>query len=351
MKYKFYKRENRQVVPVTDKKINLLAEEKLKQIFNDKKVFLTLTIKFQENFEDVSLFHPSGDIEKSNALLINPEDGAYSLNNKINHLTGKEWTKFTKSWFVFDALHSDIKEEKEISSQVELNSDEHPATYSPTMTKSFIEFFTKEGEIVFDPFSGIGSTQVGAQRANRIGIGIELNPKYAQIANLRVSKPSFIINGNSLKLKTILKKNKVDRIDFSISSPPYWDILNRSTGDFEKKRLQKSLDVNYSDNHTEDVGHINDYTEFIDKCAEIYFQIYDLLKPGGYVVVIIKNVKKDGRHYPLAWDLAKKLMEKYDLKDEKIWCQDKQSLSPFGYPFSWTSNIVHHYCLIFQKSK
>ena len=49
------------------------------------------------------------------------------------------------------------------------------------------------------------------------------------------------------------------------------------------------------------------------------------------------------------WDLSRKLSEKYTLKDEKIWCQDKQSLSPFGYPFSWTSNIVHHYCLIFQK--
>lgn len=351
MKYKFYKRENRQVVPVTDEKINLLAEEKLKEIFCDDEIFRTLPLKLRENFENVSLFHPGGEIHKATSLLLNPEEGAYSMKNKVNHLTGKEWTKFTKSWFVFDALHSDIKEEKEISSQIKLNSDEHPATYSPTMTKSFVEFFTKEGEIVFDPFSGIGSTQVGAQRANRIGIGIELNPKYAKIANLRISKPSFVINGNSLKLSTILKKHKIDKIDFSISSPPYWDILNRSTGDFEKLRLKKSLDVNYSDNHVDDVGHIDDYQEFIDKCSEIYFQIYEFLKFGGYIVVIIKNVKKDGKHYPLAWDLAKKLMEKYELKDEKIWCQDKQSLSPFGYPFSWTSNIVHHYCLIFQKSK
>jgi DNA modification methylase len=351
MTYKFYKRENRKVVPVIDKEINKIARIKLKAIFEDKSIFNSLPSRFKENFDDVSLFHPGGDIEKSNSILLNPEEGAYNLNNKINHLTGKEWTKFTKSWFVFDAIHSDIKEEREISSQVELNSDEHPATYSPTMTKSFIEFFTKEGEIVFDPFSGIGSTQVGAQRSNRIGIGIELNPKYAKIANLRLNKPSFVINGNSLDLKSILKQKKIDKIDFSISSPPYWDILNRSTGDFEKKRVSKSLDVNYSDNISEDVGHINDYDEFINKCAEIYFQIFDLLKKGGYLVVIIKNVKKDGKHYPLAWDLAKKLMKKYDLKDEKIWCQDKQSLSPFGYPFSWTSNIVHHYCLIFQKSK
>ena len=351
MRYKFYKRENRKVVPVTDKELNKKAGIILKSFSANSLIFDSLPLEFQKKYDQVSLFHPTGDINKANSILLNPDEGAYSLKNKINHLTGKECTKFTKSWFIFDALHSDIKEEKEISSQVELNSDEHPATYSPTMTKSFIDFFTKEGEIVFDPFSGIGSTQVGAQRGNRVGIGIELNPKYAKIANLRLKKPSFVINGNSLDIKSIFKKNKIKKIDFSISSPPYWDILNRSTGDFEKKRLSKSLDINYSNNKVEDVGHIDDYDEFINKCAEIYFNIFDFLKIGGYIVVIIKNIKKDGKHYPLAWDLAKKLMEKYDLKDEKIWCQDKQSLSPFGYPFSWTSNIVHHYCLIFQKSK
>ena len=77
--------------------------------------------------------------------------------------------------------------------------------------------------------------------------------------------------------------------------------------------------------------------------------IFKILKDKGYIVIIVKNIKKDGKHYPIAWDLAKELSKKYKLKDEKIWCQDKQSLAPFGYPFSWTSNIVHHYCLIFQK--
>lgn len=348
MEVKFYKKENRKIVPVNDQELNDQAKRKLKKIQENRELYNSLPKEFRNNYEKVALYNPSGDIDKANAIIMNPNDGAYSLKNKINHLTGKEWTKFTKSWFVFDALMSDIKEEKEISSRVKLNSDEHPATYSPTMTKNFIEFFTKEGEIVFDPFSGIGSTQVGAQRCDRIGYGIELNPKYAQIANLRLTGKSKVINGNSLNLKELLNKENISRIDFSISSPPYWDILNRSTGNFEKSRKNKDLDVKYSQN-SDDLGNEQDYEKFISLCADIYFQIYDLLKEGGYIVVIIKNIKKDGKHYPLAWDLSRKLSEKYILKDEKIWCQDKQSLSPFGYPFGWTSNIVHHYCLIFQK--
>jgi hypothetical protein len=60
-------------------------------------------------------------------------------------------------------------------------------------------------------------------------------------------------------------------------------------------------------------------------------------------------VKKDGVLYPLAWDVAKKLSELYVLKDEKVWIQDKIGLAPYGYPYSWVSNILHHYCIILQK--
>jgi len=55
--------------------------------------------------------------------------------------------------------------------------------------------------------------------------------------------------------------------------------------------------------------------------------------------------------YPLAWDLARELSKRYILKDEKIWIQDKIGLSPYGYPHSWSSNILHHYCLILKKEK
>ena len=50
------------------------------------------------------------------------------------------------------------------------------------MAQEFIEFFTKEGETVLDPMAGTGSTLVAALRCGRNSYGIELNPKYAEIA-------------------------------------------------------------------------------------------------------------------------------------------------------------------------
>ena len=43
-----------------------------------------------------------------------------------------------------------------------------------------------EGEIVFDPFMGIGSTGIAAVRNSREFIGIELDPKYYDIAAQRI---------------------------------------------------------------------------------------------------------------------------------------------------------------------
>ena len=119
-------------------------------------------------------FSSSPTHSNAHSLIIEPQDGAYDLDNKLNHLTGKDWTKFTNSIITFNALPKDLKEEKEICG----NSEDHPATYSPTMIEGFINFFTKEGMKVLDPFAGIGSTLVACKRTDRLGYGIELNKKY-----------------------------------------------------------------------------------------------------------------------------------------------------------------------------
>ena len=139
--------------------------------------------------------------------------------NKLNDLDGKEWIKFLKSWFVFDALKSDLNEEKAITKDTE----DHPATFSPTMIADFIKFFTKKNMKVLDPFVGIGTTLVACDRTGRKGIGVEINPKYLKIAQKRITKKQIIMKGDSISLS----KLKLPKIDFCISSPPYWKMLHK----------------------------------------------------------------------------------------------------------------------------
>lgn len=268
------------------------------------------------------------------------DPGKVHPKNKLNDLTGKEWILFSKSWFLFNALHSDLKEERAVTKETAA----HPATFSPTMISEFIRFFTKEGQIVLDPFAGIGSTLVACDRTERKGIGIELNQKYAKIAKMRTKQEVVVGDARDIS------KMKLPTIDYSITSPPYWNILHRSTGNFKERREKNNYDIKYSEEQA-DLGNIDNYNTFVEEIFNIYKQIYAILKNKGYITVIIKNVKKQGKLYPLAWDLAKKLGELYVLKDEKIWIQDKVRLAPYGYPYGWVSNIIHHYCLVLQKDE
>ena len=341
-KYFYYKNKSKEIVPVVDNDKNIKARKKLEKIYETQKY--KLPKHFINNWEKVKLFEPRGDVERAHALIINPKEGSFDLYNKLNHLTGKEWIRSSCSWFIFNALHKDLQEERQFSTEL----DHHPATYSPTMMENFIKFFTKESMSVLDPFAGIGSTLVGCKRTGRVGYGVELNPKYHNLIIKRL--PEFkdnVICGDSRNIKDFFK-DKV--FDFCISSPPYWDVLNRSTGTFEKDRNNRGLDVKYS-NTEEDLGNISDYNKFLEDVTKIYLDIYDLLRNGAYIVVIVKNLKKGGKFYPLAWDIARILSEKYALKDEKIWIQDKVALAPYGYPCSWTANILHHYCLILRKER
>ena len=50
----------------------------------------------------------------------------------------------------------------------------HSAAFPDTLPEWFIRLFTKEGDVVLDPFSGSGTTCRVAERMNRTGVGIEI---------------------------------------------------------------------------------------------------------------------------------------------------------------------------------
>lgn len=265
--------------------------------------------------------------------------------NKLNDLDPKSWLKFQKSWFI----HNPPPRKKGVLV--------HPAKYPETMAQEFIEFFTKKGETVLDPMAGTGSTLVAALRAGRNSYGIELNPKYAEIAKQIINEEritlgdsisnlqSQIINGDA----NFASNYQLPIIDYILTSPPYWDMLHAKGAETQKKRrTANELDVIYSDDPN-DLGNIRDYEVFLGKLVEIYKGLKSLLREKAYLTIIVKNVKKGGKIYPLAWDIARGLGETYTLKDEKIWLQDNQRLAPFGLGSAWVSNTFHHYCLQFRN--
>ena len=142
---------------------------------------------------------------------------------KLNDMDGKEWIKNTKSWFILKGK----TREKEV-----LN---HPAKFPEELAEKYIEFFTKIGEIVFDPFMGVGSTAVASQNLKRDYFGIEINDEFYNVT-LQRTKEKKIVLGDSRKTKNY----KVDKVDFILTSPPYWNILKKKRGNSDSQHTQRS---------------------------------------------------------------------------------------------------------------
>ncbi|MBA7588047.1 hypothetical protein ES708_30095 [subsurface metagenome] len=326
----------------------------------------------------------------------------YSKKNKLNDLTGKEWIKYTKSWFV---CRPPPRKKNEIL---------HPAKFPEPLVDDFIQFFTKKGELVVDPFLGTGSTMISSFEQGRSCIGFEINKKYFEISKKRIEdkiedqrkltskteqdypkqkkliskkmKRSSIISFNSKnfyqkhsdvvfpfeilkifenslddkrdliylpifwdakKISKHWKKNISSKADFCITSPPYWNQLKRCNIR-QKIRKEKGLDTKYSDLN-DDIGNIDDYNDFLDAQKKVFKEIDKILKKNAYIVVITNNIYTNGQLYPLAFDTLRTLSEFWVPKDEKIWCQNDKALIPLGVNSAWVGNRHHQYCLIFRK--
>lgn len=264
--------------------------------------------------------------------------------NRLNDLSPKEWLKFQKSWFI----HNPPPRRKDVLL--------HPAKFPETMAGEFVEFFTKRGQTVLDPMVGTGSTLVACLRAGRHSIGIELNPTYADIARKIVDQERDVLGGSVEELRAEVitgdaaqpEDINLPTVDYVLTSPPYWDMLHSRGAETQRKRRSApDMDVVYSGDAA-DLGNISDYDEFIDRLVAVYVGLQPYIRPRAYLTIIVKNVKKGGRIYPLAWDLARRLGEIYTLKDERIWCQDNVRLAPYGLGNAWVSNTFHHYCLQFR---
>lgn len=65
------------------------------------------------------------------------------------------------------------------------------AMFPPALPNYFIEQFTKEDDLVLDPFSGRGTVILEAARKNRIAIGNDLNPVAVVLSKAKANVPRY----------------------------------------------------------------------------------------------------------------------------------------------------------------
>jgi len=79
---------------------------------------------------------------------------------------------------------SDINIVKNVSKE----KTEHPCPVPVALIERIILLLTKEGDIIYDPFMGSGSTAIACLKTKRNYIGTEKSKKYCEVAERRIAK-------------------------------------------------------------------------------------------------------------------------------------------------------------------
>lgn len=320
-------------------------------------------VPFSEVYEStVSLNLPAWVLKKidsarifgdSKQMIIFPDGEKYQINNPLNNLSGGDWLNFTTS--VFSTFYTTNGKDSYAHDIRKI----HPSPKPPQLMKEIIEFFTKENELVFDYFMGVGGSLLGAGLCNRKAIGIDLNEKYIEtyknaakeigvdIFSTKCGDCLEILN-NEKEMNSLLRDEKISLV---LIDPPYANMMSKEkTGGDIAVYGNKATPFT---NDERDFGNLNQ-TVFFDSLKQSVKLVFPYIKKHGYIVIFIKDLQPNKKELNLLHaDIIKKINEIPNLnyKGLRIWADRSAKLFPYGYPFSFVANQIHQYILVFRKEK
>lgn len=290
-------------------------------------------------------------VEGSNISIEISDGRRFCLTNKLNDLPGSEWTKQICS--VINTRYSTRGED----SYAHHIRKVHPTPKPPQLMRDLIEFFTKENEIVFDYFMGVGGSLLGASLCGRRGLGIDLNESYIDAYKSAAKELGLPIQpcicGNSDEIISdadlMHKMLGSEQVGMILIDPPYANMMS-------KEKTGADIDVYGKSatpftNYDVDLGNI-DSKEFIPTLKRIIEKSLPYLKTKGYLVVFCKDMQPKKKETNLLHaqivDALNEIPKLY-YRGMKIWADQTVKLFPYGYPFDFVANQIHQYILIFRK--
>lgn len=269
--------------------------------------------------------------------------------NHLNCMSAKEWIKSQLGVWHFSYEGRDIRDKKI-----------HPAVFPVRLAEQVINLFTHKGELVLDPFSGIGTTSLAAKSLERNSVGFDISDKYVNFSKDRVSQQTLTNN-----IKTLLicdDANNIDKylqpetIKLIFTSPPYANLLNRerlnkSRRGVERKNGQFMRVEQYSQD-PRDLGTM-DIEAYSKMITEIFKKFKPLLKNEGHCVINVPDMYWGGKRIPIHIYVTHALQNAgFELKNTIIWDRTNivNKIGIFGWPSNYiTMGTTFEYLLDFIK--
>jgi DNA modification methylase len=256
--------------------------------------------------------------------------------NKINCLTAKEWIQSQVAIWEFYYNGRDVRDKKI-----------HPAVFPVGLPTKCIQLFTHEGELVLDPFVGIGTTLLAAQDTNRNAVGFDLKKEYVGYCKKRLGQSRLgetrakqvAVCDDALNIPQYLKTGTVS---LAVTSPPYANMLNRPRknksirGDLRTN--EHYLTVQQYSNDPRDLGTMN-AQDYADAIGEIYRGIMPLLKPKAHCVINLTDLWWENKRILIHMFVTEAMQKAgYELRNIIIW--DRRNLVNKVGIFGWPNNYI-----------
>jgi len=248
-------------------------------------------------------------------------------------MTAKEWMQSQVAIWEFYYQKRDIRD-KHI----------HPAVFPIALPEKCIRLFTHKGELVIDPFVGIGTTLVAAQDLGRNAVGFDLKAEYIELAKTRLMSNQdetvqIAINDDALNISEYFEEGTVS---LCITSPPYANLLNRERRNKSKRgdlrENEHFLEIQQYSADSRDLGTMN-AKQYASSLGNIFEQILPLLKPKGNCVINISDYWWKGQRIPIHVNVIETLQKVgYELRNTIIW--DRRNIVNKVGIFGWPSNYI-----------
>jgi DNA modification methylase len=290
--------------------------------------------------------------------------------NTLNDMGGDRFLYFTKSVLTtaYPGVYSHDLRKK------------HGANKPPQLMAQLIEFFTKTGMSVLDPFAGVGGTLIGASIATpgpRKCVGIEISREWTDIYTEVLQEnpdllPQTMIQGDCIEIMDRLLANEsviaIDgqevraggeaaAFDFIVMDPPYNIHLEQTMSgnggkQYAENHSNRRSDYNMRSDKERDLANLLSYDDYLDAMQQVFERCFHLLRPGRYMAIIVRNAYQHSEYIFTHVDLARRARSAgFVPKGEIIWYQAGTRLRPYGYPSSYVPNIAHQYIVILQRPR
>jgi modification methylase len=185
-------------------------------------------------------------------------------------------------------------------------STAHPGKMLPELARRIVAEYAPPGGLVVDPLCGIGTTLVEAATLGRRALGVELEPRWADVASANLAHAltpaqaaAEVRVGDARELPAVLA-DVAGTVDLVATSPPY----ACTAGTIDKpawlagQRLCRRDTLNYSP-QPGNLGHARG-DAYLAEMACVYAACHQVLRPGGLLVTVTKNLRRRGRVLDLA---------------------------------------------------